>query len=39
MESLHSTDVIVIGSGVSGLMTAISLYPTKGYLNFKKKTW
>ncbi|MEY3113214.1 MAG: hypothetical protein RLZZ439_62, partial [Pseudomonadota bacterium] len=27
MESLHTTDVIVIGSGISGLMTAICLYP------------
>ena len=37
MESLHSTDVIVIGSGVSGLMTAISLYPRKVTLISKKK--
>ena len=37
MESLHTTDVIVIGSGISGLMTAISLYPRKVTLISKKK--
>ena len=30
MESLHTTDVIVVGSGISGLMTAICL--TQGKL-------
>ena len=37
MESLHTTDVIVIGSGISGLMTAICLYPRKVTLISKKK--
>ena len=37
MDSLHATDVIVIGSGVSGLMTAICLYPRKVTLISKKK--
>lgn len=38
MESLHTTDVIVVGSGISGLMTAICLYPRKVTLISKKKT-
>ena len=37
MESLHTTDVIVVGSGISGLMTAICLYPRKVTLISKKK--
>ena len=37
MDSLHSTDVIVIGSGISGLMTAICLHPRKVTLISKKK--
>ena len=36
MESIYKSDVIVVGSGISGLMLAISLYPRKVTLVTKK---
>jgi len=27
MESIYKSDVIIVGSGIAGLMLAISLYP------------
>ena len=29
MESIYKSDVVIVGSGISGLMTAVSLYPRK----------
>ena len=37
MESIYKSDVVVVGSGISGLMVAISLYPRKVTLVTKKK--
>lgn len=36
MESIYKSDVIVVGSGISGLMLAISLFPRKVTLVTKK---
>ena len=37
MESIYKSDVVVVGSGISGLMVAISLFPRKVTLVTKKK--
>ena len=37
MESIYKSDVVVVGSGISGLMVAISLYPRKVTLVTKQK--
>ena len=37
MESIYKSDVVVVGSGISGLMVAISLHPRKVTLVTKKK--
>ena len=37
MESIYKSDVVVVGSGISGLMTAISLYPRKVTVVTKRK--
>ena len=37
MESIYKSDVVIVGSGISGLMTAISLYPRKVTLVTKRK--
>tara|TARA_B100000963_G_scaffold14321_1_gene11016 strand:+ start:3073 stop:4653 length:1581 start_codon:yes stop_codon:yes gene_type:complete len=37
MESIYKSDVVVVGSGISGLMTAVSLYPRKVTLVTKRK--
>ena len=36
MESIYKSDVIIVGSGIAGLMLAISLYPRKVTLVTKK---
>ena len=37
MESIYKSDVVIVGSGISGLMTAVSLYPRKVTLVTKRK--
>jgi L-aspartate oxidase len=37
MESIYKSDVAIVGSGISGLMTAISLYPRKVTIVTKRK--
>ena len=37
MESIYKSDVVIVGSGISGLTVAISLYPRKVTLVTKRK--
>ena len=37
MDSIYKSDVVIVGSGISGLTVAISLYPRKVTLVTKRK--